>query len=207
MPPQSVSGQGRSGAASWSTRSWFLATASALLAVIAAGSLAIYAGVYNVAADIPHTGPVYWLLETARERSIAVRAADVVVPDDLGDPKRIAAGAGQYAEMCAGCHLAPGMKRTEISRGLYPRAPELRRRSHSTPAEDFWVVKHGVKMTGMPAWGVTHGDEILWDVVAFLRKLPELTPDQYQTLVKSAPKTHDEMMQEMESRPMDHEGH
>src|SRR3990170_2876417 len=198
MPPQSVSGQGRSGAASWSTRSWFLATASALLVVIAAGSLAIYAGVYNVAADIPHTGPVYWLLETARERSIAVRAADVVVPTDLDDPKRIASCAGQYAEMCSFCHLAPGMKRTEISRGLYPRAPELRRGRHSTPAEDFWVVKHGVKMTGMPAWGVTHNDEILWDVVAFLRKLPELTPDEYQALARSAPKTHDEIMQEME---------
>ncbi len=60
------------------------------------------------------------------------------------------------------------------------------------------MVKHGVKMTGMPAWGVTHNDEILWDVVAFLRKLPDLTADQYQTLVKSAPKTHDEMMQDME---------
>jgi mono/diheme cytochrome c family protein len=60
------------------------------------------------------------------------------------------------------------------------------------------VVKHGLKMTGMPAWGVTHNDEQLWDVVAFLRKLPELTAEQYQALVKSAPKTHDEMMQEME---------
>jgi hypothetical protein len=50
----------------------------------------------------------------------------------------------------------------------------------------------------MPAWGVTHNDELLWDVVAFLRKLPELTADQYQTLVRSAPKTHDEMMQDME---------
>jgi mono/diheme cytochrome c family protein len=191
------------------TRHWLIAASvgAALLAVIGAASLAIYAGTYNFAADIPHTGPVYWLLETARERSIAVRAADVVVPDDLGDPKRIAAGAGQYAEMCSFCHLAPGMKRTEISRGLYPRAPELRRGSDLTPAEEFWVVKHGVKMTGMPAWGVTHSDEILWDVVAFLRKLPELTPDEYQALVKSAPKTHDEMMQEMESRPMDHEGH
>ena len=99
--------------------------------------------------------------------------------------------------MCSLCHLAPGMKRTEISRGLYPRAPELRRKSELTPAEQFWVVKHGLKMTGMPAWGVTHDDELLWDVVAFLRKLPELTADQYQTLVKSAPKNHDEMMQEM----------
>ena len=179
-------------------RRWFALVGGALLAVIGGASLLVYAGIYNVAADIPHTQPVFWLMTTVRERSIAVRAAGAVVPPDLADPKRIAAGAGQYAEMCSGCHLAPGMKRTEISQGLYPRAPELRRGSRLTPAEEFWVVKHGVKMTGMPAWGVTHNDELLWDVVAFLRKLPELTADQYQTLVKSAPKTHDEMMQEME---------
>jgi mono/diheme cytochrome c family protein len=172
--------------------------AAALFVVIGAVLLPIYAGMYNIAADVPHTQPVYWLLNTLRDRSIAVHATDIVVPHDLDDPKRIASGAGQYAEMCSGCHLAPGMKRTEISRGLYPRAPELRRKSRFTPAEQFWIVKHGVKMTGMPAWGVTHNDELLWDVVAFLQKLPELTPEQYQTLVKSAPKTHDEMMQEME---------
>jgi mono/diheme cytochrome c family protein len=198
MPPQSVSGQGRSGAAFANVRNWLLTAAGALLVVVAAVSLAIYAGLYNVAADIPHTQPVFWLMTTVQERSITVHAKGVVVPHDLADPKRIAAGAGQYAEMCSSCHLAPGMKRTEISRGLYPRAPELRRGSDLTPAEEFWVVKHGIKMTGMAAWGVTHDDELLWDVVAFLRKLPELTTDQYQALVKSAPKTHDEMMQEME---------
>jgi len=179
-------------------RRWFALVGGALLAVIGGASLLVYAGIYNVAADIPHTQPIFWLMTTVRERSIAVRATGAVVPPDLADPKRIAAGAGQYAEMCSGCHLAPGMKRTEISQGLYPRAPELRRGSNLTPAEEFWVVKHGVKMTGMPAWGVTHNDALLWDVVAFLRKLPELTADQYQTLVKSAPRTHDEMMQEME---------
>ena len=191
------------------TRHWLVAVSvgGALLLIIGSASLAIYAGLYNVAADIPHTGPVFWLLETVRERSIAVRAADVVVPHDLADPKRISAGAGQYAEMCSSCHLAPGMKRTEIARGLYPRAPELRRGTDLTPAEEFWVVKHGLKMTGMPAWGVTHNDEVLWDIVAFLRKLPELTADQYQALVKSAPMTHDETMQEMESKQMDHKGH
>lgn len=180
------------------TRRWLIAAVVgvALLLGVGAASLVVYMGAYNVAADIPHTGPVFWLMETVRDRSIAVRAKDIVVPGDLSDPKRIASGARQYAEMCTGCHLAPGMKRNEISRGLYPRAPELRRGSRSTPAEDFWVVKHGLKMSGMPAWGVTHNDEILWDVVAFLRKLPELTPDEYQTLVKSSPKTHDEMMQE-----------
>ena len=59
-------------------------------------------------------------------------------------------------------------------------------------------MKHGLKMTGMPAWGLTHDDDMLWDVVAFLRKIPELSADQYQALVKSAPMTHDEMMQGME---------
>jgi mono/diheme cytochrome c family protein len=186
--------------ASRMTRRWLVAASlgGALLLVIGVAAFGIYGGLYNIAADAPHTQPVYWLLETVRERSIAARATGVVVPPDLADPKRVAAGAAQYAEMCSGCHLAPGMKRTEISQGLYPRAPELRRGSRLTPAEEFWVVKHGVKMTGMPAWGVTHDDKLLWDVVAFLRKLPELTADQYQTLVRSAPRTHDEMMQEME---------
>jgi mono/diheme cytochrome c family protein len=175
----------------------------ALLGALGCASLAIFAGTFNVAADTPHTQSVYWLLKTVRERSVSTRATGVVVPSDLADAKRIALGAGEYAEMCSGCHLAPGMKRTEISRGLYPRAPELRRGSDLTPAEEFWVVKHGLKMTGMPAWGVTHDDELLWDVVAFLRKLPDLSADQYQELVKSAPMSHDMMMQNME---MDHSG-
>src|SRR5215469_493388 len=168
-----------------------------LALLIGAAVVAIYAGLYNIAADVPHTQPVYWLLETLRERSVAARARDIVVPSNLDDANRISKGAGQYAEMCSGCHLAPGMKRTEISQGLYPRAPELRRGSALTPAEQFWIIKHGVKMTAMPAWGVTHDDELLWHVVAFVRKLPELTPEQYQTMVKNAPK-HEEIMQEME---------
>jgi len=177
-------------------RRWAL-VAVALLVLIGAAAVGIYAGLYNIAADVPHTQPVYWLLETMRDRSIAARAREVVVPADLNDPTRISKGAGQYADMCSGCHLAPGMKRTEISQGLYPRAPELRRKTGLTPAEQFWVVKHGIKMTGMPAWGVTHDDDLLWDVVAFVRKLPELTPEQYETLVKNAPK-HEELMQKME---------
>jgi len=177
-------------------RRWAL-VAVALLVLIGAAAVGIYAGLYNIAADVPHTQPVYWLLETMRDRSIAARAREVVVPADLNDPTRISKGAGQYADMCSGCHLAPGMKRTEISQGLYPRAPELRRKTTLTPAEQFWVVKHGIKMTGMPAWGVTHDDALLWDVVAFVRKLPELTPEQYETLIKNAPK-HEELMQKME---------
>ena len=171
--------------------------AGALLALIVTAVL-VHMGSLDVAADTPHSQPVFWLMNTVRESSIAVRAASISAPSDLADAKRVASGAAQYDEMCSLCHLAPGMKRTEISRGLYPRAPELRRKSELTPAEQFWVVKHGLKMTGMPAWGVTHDDELLWDVVAFLRKLPELSADQYRALVESAPKTHDEMMQDMD---------
>ena len=177
-----------------------------VVGIVLAGWLGIHAGVFDVAADNPHSQPVYWLLKSIRQRSIAVRANDPV-PADLGDAKRIASGAAQYQEMCSACHLAPGMKRTEISRGLYPRAPELRRGSRLTAAEEFWAVKHGIKMTGMPAWGVTHNDELLWDIVAFLRKLPELTPEQYQALVKSAPKTHGEMMEGMDMKGGAHDGH
>jgi hypothetical protein len=169
------------------------------MVLIGVAVLAIYAGIYDVAADEPHSQPVFWLLQIVRDRSIAAHATDAV-PVDLSNPKRIASGAVQYEEMCSTCHLAPGMKRTEFSWGLYPRAPELRRGSRLTPAEQFWVVKHGIKLTGMPSWGVTHDDELLWDIVAFLRKMPELTADEYQVLVKSASKMHEEMMQEMEMR-------
>ena len=132
MRPQSVSGDGTTGlAVSWTSRRRMLAAwlVAAFLLTAGGAALLVYAGVYNISADIPHSQPVYWLLQTVRQRSIAVRARDVVVPADLDNPKRIASGAAQYTEMCSGCHLAPGMERTEISQGLYPRAPELRRGS------------------------------------------------------------------------------
>ncbi len=160
-----------------------------------------YFGAYDVAADVPHTRFVYAFLETVRDRSIAKRARSVQVPENLADAARIEAGAGLYAEMCAGCHLAPGMEKTEISQGLYPRAPELFRGTDLTPAEEFWAVKHGVKMTGMAAWGPTHNDTLIWDMVAFLRKLPGLTAAQYENMVKSAPEDHDEIMKHQEESP------
>ena len=173
---------------------WAGIGAVAVIAIGAAGLGFVYSGAYDVAADVPHTQLVYWLLDTARDRSVAVRAQSVQVPDDLGDPKRIATGAGLYAEMCSGCHLAPGMEKTEISQGLYPAAPDLARGTDLTAAQEFWIIKHGIKMTGMAAWGKTHNDTLIWDMVAFLQKLPTLSADQYKTLVKSAPEDHDEMM-------------
>lgn len=168
--------------------------------IIAVGVIAgalIYSGFYNVAADAPHTQFVYWLADTVRDRSVATRASGIKLPPDLESPQRISAGAGLYAEMCSGCHLAPGMEKTEISQGLYPRAPELAQSTDLTPAEEFWIIKHGIKMSGMAAWGKTHNDTLIWDMVAFLQKLPALSPVEYKAVVKSAPEDHDEMMREM----------
>lgn len=169
-----------------------------VLAVIAAfAGVFIYAGIYNIGADAPHSKLVYDTLDTLRERSIASYSKDIKVPADLNDPKRISAGAGLYNEMCTGCHLGPGVEKSEMSQGLYPQAPELARGNDHTPAQQFWIIKHGVKLSAMPAWGKTHDDQLIWDMVAFLQALPKMNPQQYQAVVASAPADHDEMMKDM----------
>ena len=121
----------------------------------------------------------------------------MVPPADLASATRIARGAGLYGEMCSGCHLGPGLEKSEISQGLYPPAPELARASGRSAAEQFWIIKHGVKLSAMPAWGRTHDDALIWDMVAFLRTLPKLSPAQYQAALASAPEDHDAMMKGM----------
>ncbi|MFC3068484.1 c-type cytochrome [Phenylobacterium soli] len=187
-------------------------TAFVILIVLVVGGFIgafVFTGAYNIGADAPHTKPVYWAMQTLRDRSIAVRARAIALPRDLNDPGRIGKGAGLYAEMCSGCHLAPGMERTEISQGLYPAAPELSGRLPRAPQQQFWIIKHGVKMTAMPAWGRTHSDDLIWDMVAFVRTLPSLSPAQYQAAVKSAPEDHDTMMRDMPgmAMPEDHSAH
>lgn len=87
----------------------------------------------------------------------------------------VAGDTSEYAEMCSQCHLAPGVEKPEISQGLYPNVPEFARGDPLNRAEQFWVIKHGIKFTSMPAWGPTHSDGPLWDIVAFARKLPSLS--------------------------------
>jgi mono/diheme cytochrome c family protein len=162
-----------------------------ILCVVAiAGVIAfVGSGVYNIGADDHHTKPVYALMQTLRERSIEHHAKDIVVPN-LGDPQLILKGAGQYAAMCTGCHLAPGMAESEIRPGLYPQPPELAK-FRPDPREAFWVIKHGIKMSAMPAWGGSHDDPTIWSMVAFLQKLPNMTPQQYKDIVARAPPDED----------------
>jgi len=151
---------------------------------------ATWFGVYNVAADSPHWQVTEQFIQAARERSMAVRSRDIVVPKDLDRPDRIGAGAGLYDEMCTGCHLVPATADTEMRRGLYPRPPAFPVDGVTEPARAFWAIKHGVKMTAMPAWGPSHTDEQIWDMVAFLLRIKGMPPEHYKTLVASAP--HDD---------------
>lgn len=152
-----------------------------LVLFVAAAAAWVFSGVYDIGADAPHSAPVYRLLQTVLQRSIAVHARDVAVPP-LDDAHMIGEGAEHYAAMCAGCHLAPGASDTEIRRGLYPQPPKLAELEAVPPGREFWVVKHGIKLTAMPAWGTSHDDAAIWNIVAFLQKLPRMTPDEYRQL-------------------------
>ena len=169
----------------------------AALVIAAFAGAFIFAGVYNIGADAPHYRPIYMALEQLRDRAITHHARNIVVPADLNSPARIATGASLYTEMCTGCHLGPGLEKTEMSQGLYPQAPELARGEGRSAAEQFWTIKHGVKLSAMPAWGRTHDDQLIWDMVAFVRALPKMTPDQYKAVIASAPADHDAMMKDM----------
>src|SRR5690606_23729244 len=98
---------------------------------------------------------------------------------------RIRQGAGNYNAMCTGCHLTPGAGETELSKGLYPAPPNLTKETVDA-AEAFWVIKHGIKASGMPAWGKSMDDEYIWNMAAFLQELPKLDKAQYEALVASS---------------------
>ena len=155
-----------------------------LLALCGVAFVIAYSGGYNVAADDPHWGVTTRTLSSIRQWSIAARSTDIVVPN-LDDRDLIALGAEHYVEMCTGCHLAPGVGDNEMRQGLYPKPPNLSEKRDRKPAETFWIIKHGIKMSGMPAWGVTHDDESIWGLVAFLRQLPTMDAATYAALTHS----------------------
>jgi len=158
-----------------------IASLLAAAGIVGVAAALVYSGVFDIAADAPHAALTSRILEIARDRSIALRARDIKVPA-LDGSQLVASGAKDYAEMCTDCHLAPDQADSELRDGLYPRPPKLTERIDASPGEMFWVIKHGIKLTAMPAWGPTHSDERIWGIVAFLQKLPELTLDQYHSL-------------------------
>jgi len=154
------------------------------VAIVAGGGF-VWSGAYNIGADVPHWPVTKSILAITRNRSISVHSSGIKVPN-LNDPKLVALGAGHYSEMCTGCHLAPDMEKSELREGLYPKPPVLYKYGIHDPAKAFWIVKHGIKLTAMPAWGTSHSDHEIWAMVAFLKKLPQLSPAQYKAMTANA---------------------
>ena len=160
--------------------------AAVLLFLTAGGVIGFsYSGIFEVAAIATDAWAVRWMLETTRENSVRKGAEQIALPD-LSDEDRSPRGAKAFDEMCAGCHGAPGREPFLGAGDMNPPPPDLAEIAPArSPQELFWVIKNGLRMTGMPAWGSTHGDDQLWDLVAFVKRLPELTPGDYRALAEA----------------------
>jgi len=167
-----------------------IVTTSVLVAIAIGFGIFAWSGLYNIGADDHHYPPTLKILTMLRDRSIHVRSEHIKVPN-LNDPQLILKGAGQYAAMCTQCHLRPGVKNSELREGMYPQPPNLSQ-THFDPQDAFWIIKHGIKMSAMPAWGMAgHDDPTIWSMVAFIEKLPGMTPAQYKAIVAKAPPDED----------------
>jgi mono/diheme cytochrome c family protein len=173
-----------------------VATIAVVVVVAAIAVIGIVvSGAFNVAADAPDSALMRTVVAYTRERGIDARAEGIKVPA-LDKPAMIAEGAAHYDAMCTGCHLAPGMRDNAMRPGMNPKPPALAALPPENSAEQFWIVKHGLKMTAMPAWGLTHSDADIWNIVALLQKLPGLSPEQYRALVVKGGGKHDRMPME-----------
>lgn len=167
-----------------------------VLGVIGVGLFGVVAfmlsGGYDVSATDKHWSATTKLLELVRDRSVHSASENIVVPE-LDNIEMISNGAKNYDAMCVQCHLAPGAPVSELNQALYPKPPTFHanndKHKHS-PAETFWVIKNGFKMTGMPAWGEFHTDQQLWEMTAFLQKLNGMSADRYTELVGEGGHSH-----------------
>jgi mono/diheme cytochrome c family protein len=163
-----------------------LALCGLALAALVAAAVTLYAGFYDISATDQHLAPTYWLLDTGLRESVKRRADEIAAPELNNSEK----GFAIYRDHCVQCHGAPGVAPQPFALGLTPTPANLAyTASHWKPAELFWVTKEGIKMTGMPAWKYRLSDEEIWATVAFLKRLPLLSPVQYREL-KAPPHEH-----------------
>lgn len=163
--------------------------ATLIVSVLALGAAAagvIYSGAYNVAATDKHWPVTYWVLNQTVHRSIERQAAGIEAPE-LGGKQQLLAGAANFDAMCASCHAPPGAKPSVAAQGMYPKPPDLAHAGDEKSASEiYWILKHGIKASGMPAWGGSHSDDDLWAMTAFVKQWPEMSEADYNQMLASA---------------------
>jgi mono/diheme cytochrome c family protein len=164
-------------------KKFLLGFLAAVLLFILGALAVVYSGVFNVAATWPDNAVVAWVLHETMEHSVQSRAG-TSAPASFTDAQ-VTAGAKLYNDTCIYCHGGPGKDPADIGQGLNPEPPFLPDTAAGwTSAQLFWIVKNGVRMTGMPAFGKSHKDDELWSIVAFVQRLPKMKPEEYDQLVK-----------------------
>jgi mono/diheme cytochrome c family protein len=165
----------------------------------AAGFTVLRAGWYNIGATSPHLPIVYKLLEQGMRYSVRHHAREVAVPP-LGGQAQVLRGAAVYRDNCAQCHGGPGFAQSLHGLSMQPLPGPLADASkHWKPRELYWITRHGIKMSGMPAWEFHLNEDEMWAVVAFLNRLPALSAADYRTLTAAAGPKEGE--QGMKDRP------
>lgn len=162
-----------------------LLTAGLLAA--AAGVAVVFGGLYDVAATTQHFQPVFSITERALRASVRLRARDIAEPPPA-DERMLLRGAACFRDLCVQCHGAPGVAQEAFGQAMQPLpGPLVDARRHWRPRELYWITKHGIRLTGMPAWEMRLDEEELWSVVAFMQKLPDLGPAGYADWMRRAP--------------------
>lgn len=151
----------------------------AALAALAAAALVVFGGVYDVAASRPHTQFVFTLMETTLRHSVQ-RRARAIEERPLDAPVLRLRGAACYRTHCEGCHGGPGVAPGAAGQGMQPLpGPLVDAARHWRARELVWITRHGIRMSGMPAWGGRLADDDIWATVAFVQQLPQLLPAGY----------------------------
>lgn len=155
---------------------------AALLAALA-GALVVATGAYDVAGDTAHTQPVYSLLEITKVQSVRRRARPIA-ERELDSPLLVQRGAVCFAQHCLVCHGAPGIAPGAAGLAMQPLPGPLVAAAHEWRQRELvWIVRHGIRMSGMPAWRERLADDDIWAVTAFMQAMPSLSPPAYTELV------------------------
>ncbi|KQT85475.1 c-type cytochrome [Aurantimonas sp. Leaf443] len=160
-----------------------LAIAAAL--AVAAPFAVSYSGLVSIAANTGHYAPVEWFLHWTMQNSVARQSLGIAVPEeiDLADNALVRRGAGHFATGCAPCHGGPGDAQSPVVLSMMPWPPRLETKvGEWKDRELFWIGQHGIKYSGMPSWTTQNREDEVWAMVAFLRALPQMTPETYADL-------------------------
>lgn len=174
-----------------------------LLAIALGGAALVYWVASRGISAKAEPGPVETALARTMRRLAIPRADRNLTNPVAATPDVIAEGMAHYADHCAACHANDGSGDTEMGRGLYPKSPDMRREATQslTDGELFYIIEHGVRLTGMPAWGTgtPEGETQTWHLVHFIRRLPTLTDEEIESMKARNPRSPEEIRQEIEA--------